>query len=41
MRLQNAAPNTHDDWLGYEAMLDDLVINDGHQLSGTKFELLP
>ena len=24
----------HDDWLGYEAMLDDLVINDGHQLSG-------
>jgi phage terminase large subunit-like protein len=31
----------HDDWLGYEAMLDDLVINDGHQLSGTKFELLP
>jgi phage terminase large subunit-like protein len=31
----------HDDWLRYEAMLNDLVINDGHQLSGQKFELLP
>lgn len=30
-----------EDWLGYEDMLAELVINDGHQLSGNPIELLP
>ena len=30
-----------EDWLGYEDMLAEQVINDGHQLSGNPIELLP